>query len=162
MPVGLLKDLLSAVPAGKPLMGLDVGSKTIGLAVSPGGCSFATPLLTIKRKKFSEDIIKLVDAAKDYDIAGYVVGYPLNMDGSAGRACDVARSFADEMSKRADLFGSDPWIALWDERLSTDAVEGFVDKYVDIRKAKEKGVIDKMAAQIILQGALDYLADHNA
>jgi len=162
MPVGLLKDILTYRPEGVPLMGLDVGSRTIGLALSNDAQTIATPLKTIKRKKFTSDIKELAAIATEYGVKGFVVGYPLNMDGSAGRACDVVRSFADEMSKCEGLFGPEPWIALWDERLSTASVEDFVGKSVDIKKAKEKGLIDQLAAHVILQGALEYIADHSA
>lgn len=145
------------LPRNAALMGLDVGSRTIGIAISNDTRTIATPLHTVKRKKFTSDIQEIAALAKDYWAGGFVIGYPLNMDGSAGPSCDVSRSFADEMSKRTDLFGQDPWIALWDERLSTVAVEDLVGKDVDINKAKTKGVIDKLAAQVILQGALDYI-----
>ncbi len=161
MPVGLLKELLPDMPKGVPLMGLDVGSKTIGVSLSNADQSIATPVMTVMRRKFTVDIQEVAKIAEEYDVGGFVIGYPLNMDGSTGQACDRIMSFADEMNKCGAL-GSDPWIALWDERLSTYTVEDLVGGDVDIRKAKAEGLIDRLAAQIILQGALEYMTDHSA
>lgn len=139
------------------LLGIDLGKKTIGLAVSDGLWRLATPLDTIQRSKFSKDILPVQAAIQEYEIAGVVIGYPVNMDGSKGAGCDRAQSFADEMKSHVIV----DWIGFWDERLSTVSVEGAVDEYVDKRKtrvnAKASGLIDRLAAQIILQGALDYL-----
>lgn len=143
-------------------MGLDLGAKTIGVAISDAEQSLATPVTTIKRTKFSKDIEALAPIIKEFEIGGYIIGYPLNMDGSEGPRCDATRSFADEMSKHPEIFGQNPFIALQDERLSTQAVDGFVESRVDMGKkskrgAKESGLTDKLAAQGILQGALNDL-----
>lgn len=136
-------------------MGLDLGSKTIGVAVSDAAQSIATPVTTIERTKFSKDMEALGKLISEFDIGGYILGWPLNMDGSEGRRCDAVRSFADEMTKRPKIFGQNPFIALWDERLSTQAVDEFLDKTVNMHRKNRKNVIDKLAAQVILQGALD-------
>lgn len=163
MTICNVTEIIEQKPLTGRLMGLDIGKKTIGIAVSNNTQSIATPLCTINRTKFSKDIAKLDKIIQDYEICGYVVGYPVNMDGTIGPSCDMVMSFADEFSKYPQFVGVNPWIALWDERLSTQTVKETVDKFVDKRKtkqtAKDKGVIDKMAAQIILQGALDYIQD---
>lgn len=157
MPTGLLEKIALKCPPGARLLGMDLGTKTIGLAVSDGGRSVATPLTVIRRGKFSADAAALGKVVRDYEIGGYVLGWPLNMDGSPGPRCDAVRSFADELKNYPQFLGIDPWIALWDERLSTVSVEDFLVESVDMSRTKRKQVIDKLAAQHILQGALDYL-----
>lgn len=159
MPVDLLVNIAADVPRGRALLGMDVGKKTIGLAVCDPGHSVATPLTTIRRTKLSQDVIALEKIIKDYDIGGYVIGLPVNMDGSEGPRAQSVQDFALELFNYPDIFGLDPWIALWDERLSTASVKGFVDNMVEKRKtrvnSKDSGLIDKLAAQHILQGALE-------
>lgn len=157
MPIGLLKEILLQRPENTRLLGLDVGNKTIGLALSDSAQRIATPLHTVRRSKFAKDMEALGGVVEDYGIEGFIIGYPVNMDSSEGPACDRVRSFADEMRQYPQFLGADPWIAFWDERLSTVSVENLVDNYVDINKAKRKGIIDKLAAQVILQGALDFI-----
>lgn len=161
MPIGLLKNMTDVAPKGVRLLGLDIGTKTIGLAIADAGQSIATPLKTIERKKFSEDLKALGKIAKEYEVGGYVLGWPLNMDGSISGSCDRVRSFADEMAKYPQELGmeqgADMWIALFDERLSTSAVEDFLVNDVDMSRTKRDRVVDKLAAQLILQGALDFL-----
>lgn len=159
----LLENNKDHCPEGVVLMGLDVGKKTIGVALSDSAHCVATPVTTIKRTKFKRDLQALEEIIREYNVGGFVVGYPLNMDSSAGPRCQSVRDFVLEFKAQLspDLkCNEDIWIALWDERLSTASVEGFVDEYVDIskRKAKERGILDKLAAQVILQGALDYMA----
>lgn len=149
---------MKARPKGVRLLALDVGKKTLGLAMSTPDQTLATPLKTITRTKFTKDILLLHDVIRDYEIGGYVLGYPVNMDGSEGPRCESIRHFAQEMANHPDIFGPDPWIAFWDERLSTSSVEDFVGNHMNIRKAKEKGVIDKLAALTILQGALERIS----
>ncbi len=167
-----LKDMLETRPVNQALLGLDVGKKTIGLALSNPDQTIATPLETIKRTKFSKDMVLLGDIIQDYEVGGFVVGLPVNMDGTEGRRAQSIRDFCMEMEKTLDNHGDSSaalrndkrgiWVALWDERLSTVSVEGSMDKYVEKRKikanAKASGLIDKLAAQVILQGALDYIA----
>lgn len=157
MPTGLLMEIWGRRPENTRLLGLDLGEKTIGLAVSDSAQTIATPLKTIRRTKFSRDIEELATVIGDYEIGGFVLGWPLNMDGSAGRRCDAVRSFADEMTRYPQIVGTDPWIALWDERLSTVSVEDFLVESVDMSRTKRKQVVDKLAAQHILQGALDFI-----
>lgn len=148
------------MPKNVRLMGLDLGRKTIGVAICDAAQNLATPLTTIKRTKFTKDVEALGRIIKEYEIGGYVIGLPLNMDGSAGAGCDRARSFADELARCTDIVGQTPKIMLHDERLSTAEVDNFLDNRVDIgrkskRAAKEDGLKDALAAQVILQGALD-------
>ncbi len=162
MKIKLLQNCLDRTPKDCRLMGLDLGTKTIGIAISDAGQSIATPVATIKRTKFSKDIIELGKLVKEYEIGGYIIGWPLNMDGSEGAGCDRTRSFADEMTRNPEIFGNNPFIAYFDERLSTQSVDNSMDNRVDMkrsskRNAKNSGLIDKLAAQIILQSALDSL-----
>lgn len=162
MPVGLLKDIAVAAPKNTRLMGLDLGTKTIGLAVCDAGQTVATSLKVIQRKKFSADITAVFQAAEEYAIGGFVFGWPLNMDGTKGASCDRVISFIDEMTKYPHApwktVGTDMWIALFDERLSTASVHDFLVNDVDMSRTKRGQVVDKLAAQLILQGALEYLA----
>ena len=155
MKVLELKDCKEALPKNARLMGLDLGTKTIGVAVSDAAQSIATPVTTINRSKFSKDILELEKLIKEFEVGGYILGWPLNMDGSEGPRCDATRSFADEMGNHPDIFGEKPFIALWDERLSTQVVDNFLDNTVNMHRKNRKNVIDKLAAQVILQGALD-------
>lgn len=166
MALDLLQNIAHSRPLGRNLMGLDVGKKTIGVALSDSAHRVATPLVTIKRGKFAADVRAIEVIMREYDVGGFVLGYPLNMDGTAGPRCQAVRDFALELRAQlsAELKPADGlWIALWDERLSTASVEGFVDEVVDIslRRAKERGIMDKLAAQHILQGALEWLEKDN-
>lgn len=157
-----LKNIADQRPKNARLMGIDVGKTTLGLAISDPGQGIATPIQTLSRTKFMKDMEALAKIVRDYEITGFVLGLPLNMDGSEGPRCQSVRDFAAEMIKIQSVVGDTPWIALWDERLSTVSVEDFVDEVVGKRKtrvnAKSSGLIDKLAAQNILQGALDYLS----
>ena len=160
--IGLLKDIAPHRPRGKALLGLDVGAKTIGLALCDPDLRVATPLQTIKRVKLSEDVKTLQAIIKEYEIGGFVIGLPVGMDGQEGRRAQSVRDFAAEFARRLPM--SDPWIALWDERLSPAFVEDLVDKSVEKRKirvnAKASGLIDKLAAQQILQGAIEFMQNN--
>lgn len=162
MPIGLLKDIVDRLPDETRLMGLDLGTKTIGIAISDAGQSIATPLRTIERTKFAADIKAVGKIVSEYEIGGFVFGWPLNMDGSLSGACDRVRSFIDEMKNYPQELGMDQgadlWIALFDERLSTSAVNDFLVNDVDMSRTKRNQVVDKLAAQLILQGALDFLS----
>lgn len=158
---GMIVDV-KKLPKNVRLMGLDLGSKTIGVAVCDAMQNMASPLMTIKRTKFTKDIEALGKIIKEYEIGGYVIGWPLNMDGSEGPRCDATRSFADELKNHPDIFGETPKVVLFDERLSTAEVDNFMDNRVDMgrkskRGAKGDGLKDALAAQVILQGALDQL-----
>lgn len=157
MTSGYLKDIKEQRPRDACLLGLDVGKKTIGLALSDPTHGMATPLLTIQRTKFTRDIVELEKIVKDYEVEGFVIGMPLNSDDTEGPRCQSIRDFALEMLRYPAVVGQSPWIAFWDERFSTVSAENYVDGSVNKRKAKEKGIIDKLAAYVILQSALDYL-----
>lgn len=133
------------------LMGLDLGDKTIGMAVSDDGRRVASALATIRRTKFTKDARALLKLADDYAVAGFLLGLPVNMDGTEGPRCQSTRQFAANLSEKTDL----P-IAFWDERMSTQAVERHLIEQ-DVTRKRRANVVDKMAAQYILQGALDFM-----
>ena len=142
-----------ALLAGKgALMGLDPGTKTIGVAVSDGLQMTATALETIHRRKFAQDAARLAEIAQGRSIAGVVVGLPLNMDGSEGPRAQSSRAFARNVAEKLGV----P-VALWDERLTTAAAERMLIE-ADTSRKRRAEVIDAVAAQHILQGALDRLA----
>jgi putative Holliday junction resolvase len=155
--IGLLKDIVHSCPRDRRLLGLDLGTKTIGLALSDSAHSIATPLRTLHRRKFTLDIQDMKREIDDFQIGGYILGYPLNMDGTEGPRCQSVRHFAEEMRNHPEIFGKDLWIAFWDERLSTASVEDFLIETVDMKRTKRKQVIDALAAQHILQGALEFI-----
>jgi len=159
--IDMLQNIAASRPAQGALLGLDVGKKTIGVALVQDGQGFSTPLTTIKRTKFTKDIMQLQAIVQEYEVSGFVIGLPLNMDGSEGPRAQSVRDFAAELVRYPDIVGAEPWLALWDERLSTQIVEGFVDRAVGKRKtrinAKDSGLIDKLAARHILQDALDFM-----
>jgi putative Holliday junction resolvase len=134
-----------------PLAGLDLGTKTIGVAVSDRLRNSATPMETVKRTKFTNDANRLLDIAKDREIGGFILGLPRNMDGSEGARCQSTRAFARNLERLTDL----P-IGFWDERLSTVAAERVLIE-ADTSRAKRAEVIDHVAAGYILQGVLDRL-----
>jgi putative Holliday junction resolvase len=143
---------LEAIPPRDSLLGLDLGDKTIGVAVSDIFRSIATPRGTIKRRKFGLDADALIAMIEDTRAVGLVLGLPRNMDGSEGPRCQSTRAFARNFVARRDL----P-ILLWDERLSTVAAERALLE-ADTSRAKRAEVIDHVAAGYILQGALDRFA----
>lgn len=142
---------LGELPASGPLFGLDLGTKTIGIAISDGLRISATPLETIKRTKFGKDADALDLLIEKHKPVGLVLGLPLNMDGSEGPRVQSTRAFARNLSARVTL----P-IVFWDERLSTSAVTRTLIE-ADMSRAKRAEVVDKLAASYILQGALDRL-----
>ena len=152
MPVLTLSDAALLWPPRGTLIGLDLGTKTIGVATSDPDRRVAAPVETIARKKFSADAERIMELASQRRASGFVLGLPINMDGSEGPRAQATRAFARNLAQRTDI----P-IALWDERLSTAAVERtLID--IDVSRAKRKKVIDQHAAVFILQGALDRLA----
>ena len=134
-----------------PLAGLDLGTKTIGVAVSDRLRNSATPLETVKRTKFTNDANRLLAIAKERELGGFILGLPRNMDGSEGARCQSTRAFARNLERLTDL----P-IGFWDERLSTVAAERVLIE-ADTSRAKRAEVIDHVAAGYILQGVLDRL-----
>ncbi|HVV94053.1 MAG TPA: Holliday junction resolvase RuvX [Hyphomicrobiales bacterium] len=151
-PVVPLEELSPLLPQAGPLFGLDLGTKTIGIAVSDPARRFATPLLTIRRTKFTADAAQLLALAAERGVAGLVLGLPVNMDGSEGPRAQATRAFARNLARLTAL----P-IGLWDERLSTAAVERFLIE-ADVSRARRAAVIDQHAAAFILDGALARLA----
>jgi putative Holliday junction resolvase len=151
MPILELTDATALLPARGALIGLDLGTKTIGVAVSDPDRRVAATVETIARKKFAADAAHLLALAVERRAVGFVLGLPINMDGTEGARAQSTRAFARNFAKLTDL----P-IALWDERLSTAAVERALIA-ANASRAKRKAVIDQHAAVYILQGALDRL-----
>ena len=139
----------AALPRGRALAGLDLGTRTIGVAVSDRRLSVASPLRTLRRGRFADDAAALLAIAAERDIGGFVLGLPRNMDGSEGPRCQSVRAFARNLSRLTDL----P-IGFWDERLSTVAAERALLE-ADTSRRRRAELIDHVAAGIILQGALD-------
>lgn len=146
------EEFAGVLRAGHALAGLDLGEKTIGIAVSDRMLSVASPLQTIRRSKFQPDATALLAIVAAREICGLVLGLPRNMDGSEGPRCQSTRAFARNLSNMTDL----P-ISFWDERLSTVAAERALLE-ADTSRRKRAAVIDHVAAGVILQGALDRLA----
>jgi putative holliday junction resolvase len=150
-PVLPLADMAPLLPARGGLIGLDLGSKTIGVATSDPDRRLATGIETVKRKTFAADAARLLALAAERKAVGFVLGLPINMDGSEGPRAQSTRAFARNLSRLTEL----P-IGLWDERLSTVAVERELIAAAATR-ARRAEVIDQHAAAFILQGALDRL-----
>ena len=151
MPVLTLVEAAALLPQRGSLLGLDLGTKTIGVAVSDPDRRLATPVVTLARTRFAGDAERLLKLAGERRAVGFVLGLPLNMDGSEGPRAQATRAFARNLERLTAL----P-IALWDERLSTAAVERALIE-ADASRARRKAVIDQHAAAYILQGALDRL-----
>lgn len=151
MVVDDIAEFADYLPRAGALAGLDLGTVTIGVAVSDGLRSVASPIETIKRTKFGKDADALLAICENRDIKGIMLGLPLNMDGSEGPRCQATRAFARNLSGRSDL----P-IGFWDERLSTVAAERALLE-ADTSRKRRSEVIDHVAASYILQGALDRL-----
>ncbi|PIE09988.1 MAG: Holliday junction resolvase RuvX [Rhodobacterales bacterium] len=144
-------DFAQAIAPMAPLAGLDLGTKTIGVALSDRMRAIASPLETIKRAKFTLDAARLLEIAKTHELGGIVLGLPRNMDGTEGPRCQSTRAFARNLERLTDL----P-ITFWDERLSTVAAERALLE-ADTSRKRRAEVIDHVAAAYILQGLLDRL-----
>ncbi len=155
MPVVRIEDLASPV-AGR-LLGIDVGSKTLGLALSDETRTIASPLTTLRRGRFRDDAAALARIIGEHAVSGLVIGLPVSMDGREGPRCQSVRQFAANLAAYADL----P-MAFWDERWSTVAVERMLVGEADMSRKRRREVIDKQAAAYILQGALGFLAGRAA
>jgi putative Holliday junction resolvase len=151
-PLALI-DIAPLLPARGALLGLDLGTKTIGVAASDPDRKLASAVETIQRRKFSTDAARIIALALERSAVGLVLGLPINMDGSEGPRAQSTRAFARNLARVTTL----P-IALWDERLSTAAVERDLIA-ADVSRARRAAVIDQHAAAYILQGALDRLAN---
>ena len=147
-------EMIEYLPKNCRILGVDVGSKTIGLAVSDSQLKIATTVGTIHRTQFSNDVKKLDNVISIRGVCGLVLGLPLSMDGSEGRACQSIRQFANNLDEKFEI-----GITFWDERLSTSVVERVLIKEADLSRRRRSEIIDKMAAAYILQGALDSLAN---
>jgi putative Holliday junction resolvase len=146
-----ISEFLAALPPGRAICGLDLGDKTIGIAVSDLRRSVATPIHTVRRVKFTTDAAELLAVLTERNVAGIILGLPLNMDGSPGPRVQSTQAFARNLVKLTDL----P-ITFWDERLSTVAAERALLE-ADTSRKRRREVIDQIAASYILQGALDRL-----
>ncbi|PWR24761.1 Holliday junction resolvase RuvX [Zavarzinia aquatilis] len=146
-------DFESALPASARLLGVDLGTKTIGLALSDTSRTVASPLETIRRVKFSIDVERFFALIDQHQVAGIVLGLPMNMDGTAGPRVQATRAFATEVLKRRELN-----LTYWDERLSTAAVTRMMID-ADMTRARRAELVDKLAATYILQGYLDAAAN---
>lgn len=149
-----IPSFLSALPESGRLIALDVGEKTIGLAMSDASRMVASPLKLIERSKFTKDIHELSALTREYQAAGLVIGYPVNMDGSEGARCQSTRQFARDTATRIAL----PTL-LWDERLSTVAVNRMMVDEADLSRKRRGELVDKLAATYLLQGVLDALGN---
>jgi putative Holliday junction resolvase len=152
MPIRNPADLIAELPEKACLLGLDAGEKTIGMAISDPGLSIASPLDTVRRgRKAAADYAQVLAVVDARNVGGFVLGLPVNMDGSAGPRAQATRAFARNLLAKRDL----P-LVFWDERMSTQAVtRALID--ADMSRAKRAEVVDKMAAAFILQGYLDWL-----
>lgn len=144
-----LDEFAAALPRGARLIGIDVGTKTLGLALSDATRSIASGLVTLRRSRLTEDLRQLLDLAEKHGVGGFVVGLPLNLDGSAGPRAQATRAFVRDLAKARPL----P-VLYWDERLSTAAAERTLLE-ADLSRRRRAQVVDKVAATLILQGALD-------
>ena len=147
-----LEKLRSTLEPRARLIGLDLGEKTIGIALSDPQLTVASPLTTRRRSKFSDDFAALVALMAEHHAGGLVIGLPLNMNGTDGPSAQSARAFARNIASRSDL----P-VLLWDERLSTAAVTRALIS-ADASRKRRAVLVDKLAAAYVLQGALDALA----
>ena len=153
MPIADLTDLPAALPPMTPLFGLDLGEKTIGVAVSDITRMIASPMELIRKGKFTDDAHHLLKLMDSRGAKGLVIGLPVNMDGTEGPRCQSSRAFGRNLLRlREDLV-----IAYWDERLSSAAVNRMLIDEADVTRARRAELVDKAAAAYILQGALDRL-----
>ncbi|MCH7888890.1 MAG: Holliday junction resolvase RuvX [Proteobacteria bacterium] len=145
------RDLAGVLRPGQRLLGLDVGTKTIGVALSDTGRAIASPHSTIRRRKFAQDAEALAEIIAANDVGGAIIGLPVNMNGSEGPRCQSVRQFAANLGAKLALD-----VAFWDERLSTVAATRTLIE-ADMSRQRRAEVVDKVAAAYILQGALDFL-----
>jgi len=153
MAVVDLMELPALLAPGAPLVGLDLGEKTIGVAVSDATRTVATPLELIRKTKFTQDAAALFKLMESRRAAGVVIGLPVNMDGTEGPRCQSSRAFARNLLR----LQPDLPIAFWDERMSSMAVNRMLIGEADMNRSRRAEVVDKAAAGWILQGALDRL-----
>ena len=147
-----LNEFSAALPAYAPVVGLDLGERTIGVAVSDTTRTVASPMETIRKTKFTDDAKRLFALMESRGAVAIVIGLPVNMDGTEGTRCQSNRAFARNLLRLRDL----P-IVFWDERMSTMAVNRMLIEEMDVTRARRAEVVDKAAAAWILQGALERL-----
>lgn len=152
MPILDLTELPAATAPYSPLIGLDLGEKTIGVAVCDGTRTVASPLRLIRKTKFTDDANALFKLMEGRGASGIIIGLPINMDGTEGPRCQSSRAFARNLLRLRDI----P-IAFWDERLSSAAVNRMLIDEHDVNRKQRGEVVDKLAATWILQGALERL-----
>jgi len=152
MTIAKIEELPDLVTQGQTLAGLDLGTKTIGMAISDLSWNIATPRTVIKRTKFTFDAQALISFTDKENVGAMIIGLPINMDGSEGPRAQATRAFVRNMAEKTDL----PFV-FWDERLSTVAAERVLIE-MDVSRKKRATRIDSAAASFILQGALDRLA----
>jgi putative Holliday junction resolvase len=143
-------ELAANLARNQTILGLDLGTKSIGIALSDAGRIIASPLVTLARRKFTQDMAELETLIAKYNVGGLVIGLPVEMSGAEGPRAQAARSFAAEVLKRRDI----P-IAFWDERLSTAAVQRMMTDEMDLSRRRRAELVDKVAAAYILQGLLE-------
>lgn len=148
-----ISELMRTFPKGSRLLGLDVGKKNIGIAISDLGLKIASPNSNLKRTKLKKDLESLEQIVLDKNIGGLICGLPINLDGSEGKACQSVRQFAKDVNTELAI-----GISFWDERLSTVAVERVLIQEANLSRYRRSQIVDKVAAVYILQSALDYLS----
>jgi len=151
MTIVSIQEIKINCPRGKRLIGIDLGSKTIGLSLSDVSLMIASPYKTLKKGKFTLDAKILKKIIDEETVFGLIMGLPLNMDGQEGPRCQATRQFAENLLGVMDIE-----IAFWDERLSTSAINRMLVDQIDMTRGRRNEVVDKLAATYILQGALDY------
>ena len=151
-----LSELPAFLSKNQCLLGLDYGSKVVGVAVSDPDLHVASPIASLVRRNFPDDAATMIAIIRERNIGGIVVGLPKNMDGSEGATAQAARAFVRNLTRHKDMPIPDMPVAFWDERLSSAAIERFLISDDMSRKRRDE-VIDKAAAAYILQGALDAL-----
>lgn len=155
MPLVSLNDLPNLVVKRQRFIGLDIGTKTVGLAISDGDYKVASPLETLNRTKFRDDVKRLLGIVDHRNVGGFIAGLPISLDGTEGPRCQSVRQFAENLLTIRDV----PF-AFWDERMSTAAMQRFLISEVDMTRKRRGEIIDKLAATYILQGALDFLGQN--
>ena len=148
MAIVSLKELIEKKPAKSRLMAIDHSKSAWGLALANPELTVVTPFKTIACTKFSKDVLKLAELYKEYDVAGFVIGLPVHMDGTPSPRTDSVRHFADNLLRAVEVFGQEPLIAFWDERLSTEAA-------AEMASHTKKDSIDALAAHYILEQAIN-------
>ena len=154
MTVRKLIDFVELLPPNRRVIGLDIGEKTVGVALSDLSRTVATPMETLEVRKFSKTAIQILDICVEHEVAALIIGLPINMDGTEGPRCQSVRQFARNLEAHFDME-----MAFWDERLSTVAVTKTMLE-ADLSREKRSKNVDKLAASYILQGALDFIQNH--